>query len=173
MIDTTGELSVGRDWARSLALPALCIAVSVVFWFGMTMQVDSFFERRFQSQSWLVFPLIAPFTLWVGYRLVWPVGALIRMTPDGFQDRRMNGTVIPWTEIRNAVRKGEFVYLTLKRTFARSYRFSPSQRILKATRKNAGPTHLLIAHWCVAATGDELLEAIQAYRRAHAPEGRA
>ena len=166
-IDTTAEHEIGRDWARSLALPLICAICTVVFWYGIKITPESYYEHRFQTGAYIILPLIAPFGLYWLFRLIWPVGALIRITPEGFADRRVNRAMIPWSEITNVVRRGEFLSLTLSRKFLKTYRMSLSQKAIKASRKSARPSHLLVADGFVAQSGTTLKDIVMAYHQAY------
>ncbi|MEM1151844.1 MAG: hypothetical protein AAGI03_15065, partial [Pseudomonadota bacterium] len=148
-------------------LPLICAGCSVAFYFGVISQPESFYEHRFQTASYVILPLIAPFSLWALFRVFWPVGALLRISPVGFADRRVNPTTIPWSDVSNVAQKGEFVSLTLSRRFLKTYRFSPSQKLLKSFRKSARPSQLLVACWCVADTPSNLGATVEAYHKAY------
>ena len=158
--DTSGEIRIQRDWKRSLALPAICLFLALASIYGMQIEPHSIYEHRSHSASFIMFPtfsVLFPFTL---FRLFVPWGAPVRMSPAGFVDLRAGTRPIPGYEISNVVRRGEFVSLTLKRKFAKGYKLSFTQRALKATRKSAGPTHLLVAYWCLETTPVQLLEIV-------------
>ena len=166
-IDISAQRRIGRDWAKSLALSAICLCLVVAAVYGTQIEVDSYHDRRFRSGSFVFLPILVPFTLWVLFRLVWPVGALVLVGPEGFADRRVNPATVPWAEITNPVRRGQFISLTLSRRVLKDYPMSVSQRLIKAGRKTARPSHLLVADWCLAKTQGELLQMITAYRDAY------
>lgn len=128
------------------------------------MNPESFYERRFHSASFVMLPGFSALSIFTLYRLFLPWGAPIRMGSAGFVDLRAGTRTIPWNEISNVVRRGDYVSLTLKPKFAKDYPISLSQKVLKATRRSAGPTHLLVADWCLATETDELAELISLYR---------
>ena len=174
--DAAGETRIGRDWVKSLALAAICIFLVAVSAYGVGIEPEGRIDRRFRSGSFVMLPIFALVTPLVLVRLVLPWGAPVRFGPAGFADLRAGPDTIPWEEISNVVRRGDYVTLTLRRRYAKTYRWSPTQRALKAMRKSAGPTHLLVAEWCLATTATDLLEAIVAARARYAtpePEPRS
>ena len=165
-LDTTAEMTVGRDWVKSLALIAICISVCVAFAYIIQTDGTGYYEMRARTGGYLILPLMVPFTLWVIYRLFVPFGALLQFGPDGFADRRVNTALVPWSEIKNIVARSDFVTLTLSRRFVKSYPMSLGQRILKRRRK-AGPGHLVVADWCIKPTELDIKDILSAYRAAH------
>lgn len=158
--EISSETRVQRNWIKSFALPAICLFVALASVYGMQIEPHSVYEHRFHSASFIIFPIFSvlfPFTL---FRLFVPWGAPVKMSSVGFIDLRAGSRLIPWDEVSNVVRRGEFVSLTLKRKFAKDYEMSFTQRMLKATRKSAGPTHLLVADWCLETSPEQLLEII-------------
>lgn len=159
-----GETHINRDWARSLSLLVICVGIVAASIYGVQSEPSSYYEHRFHSGSFIMLPVFSVLSFFVLYRCFVPWGAPVRISQDGFADFRAGNVWIPWTEISNAVRKGEYVSLTLHRKYAKSYPFSLSQRALKASRKSAGPTHVLIAAWCLKTNSHHLLDTITAYR---------
>lgn len=112
-------------------------------------------------------PISVVFLIFVVYGLVIPFGAPVRITPEGFIDLRIGSKIIPWTEIRNVSRKGQFVALTLNRKFAAAYKLSITQHVLKRFTKSAGPSHILVAEWCLTMTQTQLMDSVSEYRTTH------
>lgn len=166
-VDTSVCTKIGRDWIKSICLVLICLAVSSIMIWALTIEPDGYHDRRLQNGAYVMAPFMVPFTIWVTYRLVLPFGALLVMAPEGFADRRVNAQIIPWSEITNIVRRGEFTSLTLSRRFVKSYHFSPSQRLIKWYRKSARPSHLLVAQWCVAPGEIPFATIVNAYHSAH------
>jgi hypothetical protein len=166
-IDTSDEHRIGRDWIKSIALVLICVLVTMLMIYATTTTGTSRHDIRFRNGAYVMLPFMAPFTLWVVYRLFVPIGALLCISRDGFADRRVSPQIIPWSEISNIVRRGEFTSLTLSRTFLPTYRFSLSQRLLKWRRKSARPSHLLIADWCLARGETALVDILKAYHTAY------
>ncbi|MEL7527189.1 MAG: hypothetical protein AAFN16_15530 [Pseudomonadota bacterium] len=160
----TGGTHINRDWARSLSLLVICVGIVAASVYGVQSEPDSYYEHRFHSGSFIMLPVFSVLSVFVLYRCFVPWGAPVRINAEGFADLRAGKDEIPWTEVSNVVRKGEYVSLTLRRKYARSYPFSLSQKALKATRKSAGPTHLLVAAWCLKTNSHHLLDTIMAYR---------
>lgn len=165
-LDTTIEMTVGRDWVKSLALIAICVSVCVVFAYIIQGEGKGVYEMRARTGGYLILPLMVPFTVWVTYRLFVPFGSILQFSPDGFADRRVNTALVPWSEIKNIVARSEFVTLTLSRRFVKTYPMSLGQRILKRHRKS-GPGHLVIAYWCIKPTELDIKDILSAYRAAH------
>ncbi|SDC62984.1 hypothetical protein [Ruegeria marina] len=166
--DVSGETRVGRDWPRSVGLPIVCLFLVAVAAYGVSIEPDSWPSRRFHSGSFVILPVFLVFAPLSLYRLIRPWGAPVRLGPQGFVDLRAGRDIIPWDQITNVVARGEFVTLTLRRGFVRTYRISLGQRLLKAMRKSAGPGHLLVAGWCLSRTPSEMADMINAYRSAYA-----
>jgi len=165
-IDTSSEMQIGRDWLKSLALIVISVLVCVSFVYAAQSEAQGYYAQRAKTGAYIIVPLMVPFTFWIIFRLFVPFGPLLRVGPDGFADRRVNSDLIPWTEVKNVVARAEFVTLTLSRGFARNYRMSLGQRVLKHRRK-AGPGHLVVAYWCMAEPQSSLKDIIAAYRVAH------
>ncbi|WP_434053449.1 MAG: hypothetical protein RDA78_00645 [Roseibium sp.] len=159
-----GETRINRDWARSLSLLVICVGIVAASVYGVQLEPSGYIDHRFRSGSFIMLPAFSVLSVFVLYRCFVPWGAPVRINAEGFADLRAGKDEIPWSEISNVVRKGEYVSLTLRRKYARSYPFSLSQKALKATRKSAGPTHLLIAAWCLKTSSHHLLDTISAYR---------
>lgn len=166
-IDTSRELEIGRDWKKSIALVAISLGLAALFAFGMQIEPDGYRETRFRDWSYLLLPAFLALAGWGTYRLFAPRGAPVRLRPDGFVDLRAGKRTIPWTEVRNVARHGNYIYLTLRLAYARRYSFTLSQRLVKSRRSNAGPSHLLLTDWCLAESQSRLLELINAYWTAH------
>ena len=147
-----------------MALPATCIGMAFVSLYGIQIETDSLYAHRFHSASFLMLPAFSALAAFTLFRIFVPWGAPVRISPAGFIDLRAGSRMIPWSEVSNVVRRGEYVTLTLKRKFAKSYKMSLTQKAIKARRKSAGPSHLLIADWCLEASPQELLEIISKYR---------
>jgi hypothetical protein len=165
-IDTSTELRIGRDWVKSLALIGICIFVCVAFVYAAQSEDRGYYAQRAKTGAYLILPLMVPFTFWVIFRLFVPIGPLLRIGPDGFADRRVNTDLIPWAEIKNVVARSEFVTLTLSRSFQKGYPMSLGQRLLKRHRK-AGPSHVVVAYWCLNEPKTPLKDIITAYLAAH------
>ena len=163
-MDMPAEIRVRRDWPKSLALAAICAGLVAISWYGIRLEPEGSSERRFHSFSFVIFPIFLLFTPFVLYRLIIPLGAPIRADTAGFVDLRAGSKRIPWTEMRNVVRRGAYVSITLNRSFAKDYPWSWTQKLLKSTRKSAGPTHLLVADWCLASTHTDILDIIASFR---------
>lgn len=159
-----GETRINCDWARSLSLLVICVGIVAASIYGVHSEPSSYYEHRFHSGSFIMLPVFSVLSVFVLYRCFVPWGAPVRISAEGFADLRAGKEEIPWSEISNVVRKGEYVSLTLRRKYARSYPFSVSQKALKATRKSAGPTHLLVAAWCLKTNSHHLLDTIAAHR---------
>ncbi len=166
-IDTSAETRIGRDWGKFLALLGLCALLVPLFAWGTQIVPESHYARRFHSGSFLALPGFAALGAWALCRSLLPFGAVLRIGPAGVADLRVSRMVIPWAEIRNVVAGGSFVTLTLSRGFAGRYPFAPGLGLLTAGRRAAGPSHLLISDWGLAATRDEILALIAAYRARH------
>ncbi|WP_305988018.1 hypothetical protein [Roseibium sp. MMSF_3544] len=158
------ETRINRDWPKTLALVAICLGLVAASLYGVQSEPDSYQERRFQHGSFFILPIFSVLSVFTVFRVFVPLGAPVRVNLTGFTDLRAGKTPIPWSEISNVVRKGEYVSLTLKRKYAKTYPFSWSQRALKASRKSAGPTHLLVAVWCLKTSSPDLLDIVSAYR---------
>ena len=165
--DTNLDLQIGRDWIKSLALAAICIFVLAASIYGVLLDPSSATDRRFHNSSFVILPVFLGLSVFVLYRLVAPWGAPVRLGPSGFTDLRAGSKTIPWDQISNVVTRGEFMTLTLRRGFTKTYRMSLTQRILKARRKSAGPNHLLVADWCLSTSKGELAQLVTAYRTNH------
>ena len=165
--DTTQETRIGRDWLKSVVLWVLCIVMCLIAAYGVQIEVDGPIDQRFQTGSWFLLTTMGLFAVWVSFRLVIPFGALVILGPHGIADRRINPDLIPWTEVTNIASKSDFVTLTLTQKFSKSYRLSPSQRVLKALQKTAGPRHVKIAAWCLASRQSELASHAAAFHRDH------
>lgn len=163
-LPASGETHIRRDWLRSLGLLVICFGVFVASLVASTTEPSSYYEHRFHGWSFLFLPVSFVFFFFALYRCFVPWGPPVRISREGFADFRAGNVWIPWSEISNVVRKGEYVSLTLRRKYARSYPFSLSQKALKASRKSAGPTHVLIAAWCLKTDSHRLLDTIKAYR---------
>ncbi|MEO0980173.1 MAG: hypothetical protein AAFY24_23120 [Pseudomonadota bacterium] len=160
----TGGTHINRDWARFLSLLVICIGIVAASVYGVQSEPSSYIDHRFRSGSFIMLPVFSVLSVFVLYRCFVPWGAPVRISAEGFADLRAGKEEIPWSQISNVVRKGEYVSVTLRRKYARSYPFSLSQKALKATRKSAGPTHLLVAPWCLKTNSHHLLDTITAYR---------
>lgn len=165
--DISHDTLIGRDWVKSLALPLICLFVTGASVYGVQIEPHSYYEHRFHSGSFIALPVFSVLTGFAAYRLLVPFGPLLRLTPTGFADRRAGRGLLPWGEITNVVRRGEFISLTMSRKLAKSYRLSLTQRLLKSTRKNARPSHILVADWCLKTRQSELLDLITGYRNAY------
>ncbi|MCU9838906.1 hypothetical protein OEZ49_14100 [Ruegeria sp. WL0004] len=165
--DVSRETRIGRDWPKSVALPIVCLILVAAAAHGIGIEPDSLPSRRFHRGSFVILPVFSVLGLVSLYRLVFPWGAPVRFGPQGFVDLRAGRETIPWTQITNAVARGDFVILTLRRGFARSYRISVSQKLLKSMRKSVGPGHLMIASWCLSQVPAEMVRMIDAYRVAY------
>lgn len=165
--DVSRETRIGRDWPKSVALPIVCLILVAAAAHGIGIEPDSLPSRRFHRGSFVILPVFSGLGLVSLYRLVFPRGAPVRFGPQGFVDLRAGRETIPWTQITNAVARGDFVILTLRRGFARSYRTSVSQKLLKSMRKSVGPGHLMIASWCLSQVPAEMVRMIDAYRVAY------
>ncbi|WP_090214115.1 hypothetical protein [Litoreibacter janthinus] len=165
-LDTSAEMAIGRDWVKSLALIGICVFVCVFFVHAIQSEASGYYQQRAKTGGYLILPLMVPFTLWVVFRLFVPFGPLLRISPDGFADRRVNTRLVPWSEVKNIVARSEFVTLTLSRGFTKSYSMSLGQRLLKWKRK-AGPSHLVVAYWFIKPTETNLKDILSAYRAAH------
>lgn len=160
-----GETRINRDWARSLSLLVICVGIIAASVYGVQSEPSSYIDHRFRSGSFIMLPVFSCLSVFVLYRCFVPWGAPVRINAEGFADLRAGKAEIPWSEISNVVRKGEYVSLTLRRKYARSYPFSLTQKALKASRKSAGPTHLLVAAWCLKTSSHHLLDTIAVYRK--------
>ena len=165
-LDTSAEMAIGRDWVKSLALIGICVFVCVAFAYIVQSETSGYYQQRAKTGGYFILPLMVPFTLWVTFRLFVPLGPLLRISPEGFADRRVNTRLVPWSEVKNIVARSDFVTLTLSRGFAKSYPMSLGQRLLKWKRK-AGPSHLVVAYWCTKPTEINLKDILSAYRAAH------
>lgn len=165
-IDTSKELTVGRDWVKSIALVGICLFVCVFFVHAVQTDASGYYAQRAKSGGYIALPILVPFTIWAIYRLFIPFGPLLRISPEGFADRRVNSQLVPWAEIKNVVARSEFVTLTLSQGFSKSYSMSLGQRLLKRHRK-AGPRHLVVAYWCTAMSGLNLKDCLTTYLEAH------
>ena len=161
-VDTSQEMTIGLDWARSLALLLTCVIVLVAFTNFIQDDGTRLIDRRARFAAHFVLPIFAVFTPWVLFRLFVPFGPLLRIGPDGFSDGRVNKDLVPWPEVSNIVARSEVVTLTLSLKFARSYRMSLGQKFLKRRRK-AGPSHLVIATSFLASTEPHLKDILAAY----------
>jgi len=162
--DTTTEMQIGRDWTKSLALTAILICLLFVWAYGTTIEPHDLYDRRFRDASILMLPIFSVLSVVTLVSLVKPWGAPVRISPSGFFDLRAGSRIVPWDEISNVVRRGDYVTLTLKRRFGKTYRMSLTQKALKASRKSAGPNHLLIADWCLETNPHQLFDIVTAYR---------
>lgn len=162
-IDIGQDRRIGRDWVKSLALIAICIGTCIFFVYAAQSEASGYYEQRAKTGAYFILPLMVPFTVWVIFRLFVPFGALILINPQGVADRRVNRNLIPWREISNVVRRGEYTVLTLKPGFLKTYSFNIGQKLLKSRRKTAGPRHMLIAPWSVAVQNHSLDELIETY----------
>lgn len=165
-IETSHEITVSRDWPRSLALILLCIFTFAAFAYFMQSDATSSHDRRAKTASYIIVPIMAVFTPWAIFRTLVPFGPLLRIGPNGFSDRRINAELVPWSEVKNIVSRSEFVTLTLSRRFAKTYSMSLGQKILKRRRK-AGPSHLVVADWCMQRTTPPLQDLLATYWKAH------
>jgi hypothetical protein len=147
-----------------LCLLFACLAG--VSWFGLQITPSSVYDHRFHDASFILFPLMCVLTPLAFWRLIAPLGPPIRMDGEGITDLRAGAEKVLWSDILNVVQRGEYVILTLSRKRAKTYPFSWSQRLLKTTRKSAGPSHLLIALWCLKTTRSTLFEQIETHRGA-------
>ncbi|WP_422040079.1 hypothetical protein [Roseibium sp.] len=163
-LPANGETHIRRDWGRTLALLVICVGIVAASLYGVLTEPDGYYDRRFRNASFIMLPVFSVLSVFVLYRCFVPWGPPVRINAEGFADFRAGNVWIPWSEISNVVRKGEYVSLTLRRKYARSYPFSLSQKALKASRKSAGPTHVLIAAWCLKTDSHRLLDTIRAYR---------
>ena len=145
-LDTSAEMAIGRDWVKSLALIGICVFVCVAFAYIVQSETSGYYQQRAKTGGYFILPLMMPFTLWVTFRLFVPLGPLLRISPEGFADRRVNTRLVPWS--------------------AKSYPMSLGQRLLKWKRK-AGPSHLVVAYWCTKPTEINLKDILSAYRAAH------
>lgn len=167
--DTTQETRIGRDWPRSVGMPLAAAFVVACSAYGVQIEDPSgYYETRFHSASFWMLPVFSVLVLVALKMLLVPFGAPVRLSPDGFADLRAAPVTVPWSEITNAVRRGQYVVLTLSRRIAKDFPFTLTQRALKAMRKSAGPSHLLVADWCLAITPTDLADLVAAYRQAHA-----
>lgn len=167
--DTTQETRIGRDWPRSVGMPLAVGFVVACSAYGVQIEdASNHWERRFHRASFWMLPVFSVLLLVSLKMLFLPVGAPVRLGPDGFADLRAAPVTVPWSEITNSVRRGQYVVLTLSRRIAKDFPFTLTQRALKAMRKSAGPSHLLVADWCLATTPTELADIVAAYRQAHA-----
>lgn len=167
-IDISLHRTIGRDWIKSCALFAICACCTALMVYATTTTGTSAHDIRFRSGAYFILPFMAPFTVWVLYRLVVPFGALLSVSPDGFADRRVNSDIVPWSGIGNITRRGEFISITLKRGVLKTYTFSTSQRLIKSRRKTARPSHLLVATWGVAPANLDLVTLLKSYHGAYA-----
>lgn len=165
-LDTSQEMTIGRDWARSLVLLLICVFVLVSFTYFLRTEADGHIDQRAKTGAYIIVPIFALFTPFVIFRLFVPFGPLLRIGPEGFADRRVSSQLVPWSEVKNIVARSEFVTLTLSRRFAKTYPMSLGQKILKRRRK-AGPSHLVVADWCVKQTSPGLFDILTSYRAAH------
>jgi hypothetical protein len=166
VIDTSKEMTVNRDWVKSLALIGICLLLCAVFFHLVQGDATSYYEQRAKTGGYIALPILVPFTLWIIFRLFIPFGPVLWIGPDGFADRRVSSQLIPWVEIKNIVARSEFVTLTLSQSFSKSYSMSFGQRLLKLHRK-AGPRHLVVAYWCTATTDLSLRDALITFLEAH------
>jgi hypothetical protein len=165
-IDTSKELTVSRDWVKSIALISICLFVCAFFVHTVQSDATGYYAQRAKTGGYIGLPILVPFTVWIIFRLFVPFGPLLRISPEGFADRRVNSQLIPWTEIKNVVARSDFVTLTLSQGFSKSYSMSIGQRLLKRKRK-AGPRHLVVAYWCTAMPEFNLKDILTAYLEAH------
>nr|WP_319385901.1 hypothetical protein [uncultured Roseibium sp.] len=163
-LPASGETHINRDWMRTLALLVICVGIVAASLHGLLTEPDGYNDRRFRNASFIMLPVFSVLSVFVLYRCFVPWGAPVRISHEGFADLRAGNVWIPWSEISNVVRKGEYVSLTLRRKYARTYPFSLSQKALKASRKSAGPTHVLIAASFLKTDSHHLLDTISAYR---------
>ena len=161
--DVTGSMSVGRDWVKAVAFSAVCVFLVIVSAYGVQMEPTGVVDMRFHSGSFIILPVFSVMTLFSLYRLAVPWGPPVRISTEGIVDLRAGSRIIPWDQISNVVARGELIQLTLRRNFAKEYPYSLTQRILKATRRSAGPGHLLIAPWFLATTTEQLIKNIKAH----------
>lgn len=163
-LQANGETRINRDWARLIGLLVVCVGLVGTSLWALTTEPSGYYGHRFHGLSYFLLPASFFFFFFALYRCFVPWGPPVRISREGFADFRAGNVWIPWSEISNVVRKGEYVSLTLRRKYARSYPFSLSQKALKASRKSAGPTHVLIAAWCLKTDSHRLLDTIKAYR---------
>ena len=168
--DTSREIHIQRDWKKSVALVALSAALIAVFLLGTQIELDDPDDWEFYITSWTLLPVFCGLFVFALYRLLVPQGAPVRLSPEAFHDARAGKNPIPWAEVRNVARHGSWIFLTMRLAYARKYPFTLSQRLLKSTRKRAGPSHVMIADWCLAAEQRELRELIEAYWGQYGPE---
>ena len=166
-IDISSETLIGRDLTKSVALFGVCVFLTCGSALAIKIEPGGYYGNRLHSASFVGLPLFSFFAGFVLYRLFVPRGAPVRLSRDGFSDLRAGAALIPWDEITNVVRRGQYVSLTLSRKFVKSYPFSLTQRVLKSTRKSARPSHVLVADWCLKTGHMQMLELIQAYREAY------
>ncbi|MFD0980009.1 hypothetical protein [Tropicimonas aquimaris] len=165
-IPISEEFSVERDWPRTVGLVAIGLLLIAASAYGVQMEVDGYRDRRFRSDSFVILPL-ASFLLCIAiWRLIVPFGAPLRIRRSGLVDLRINRTEIPWTAVRNCVRRGDFVILTLRPSFSKSYTVPVEQKLVKAMHKRVGPNHLMIATWCLEISSTDLKDVIDRYRNA-------
>ena len=155
---------VTRDWPRTLGLVAVGLFLIAAAAYGVQLEPDGHQARRFHQDSFVILPLASLLACVAIWRLVIPLGAPLLIGRTGITDLRMNRAEIPWDAVRHCARKGDFVVLTLKPTFARTYRVPVEQKLVKAAYKRIGPNHLMLATWCLNTTPQELLEIVQRYR---------
>ena len=111
-MDTTRETNIGRYWLKSLVLAAISVGILVASWYGVQIEVDIYSaraERSFRNLSFIMLPAFTVFSVFVIFRLFVPVGTQVRLSSAGFTDLRAGRSEIPWNEITNVVRRGEFV----------------------------------------------------------------
>jgi hypothetical protein len=166
-LNVSDETLIKRDWLKSIALAVLTFCLAIAFRYGVQIEPTSVYDHRFHNASIWMLPSSVVFLFFVLYRLVIPIGAPVRLSPAGFMDLRVGRKIMPWNEIRNVSRKGQFVALTLNRKFAATYPLSITQRILKTFTKSAGPSHILIAEWCLMTDQTQLTSLLNEYREAH------
>ncbi|SNS60711.1 hypothetical protein [Tropicimonas sediminicola] len=160
------EFRVERDWPRTVGLIAIGLLLMAVSAYGVQMEVDGYRDRRFHRDSFVILPL-ASFLLCIAiWRLLVPFGAPLRIRRSGLIDLRMNRAEIPWAAVRNCVRRGDFVVLTLRPGFSKTYTVPVEQKLVKAMHKRVGPNHLMIATWCLDISSTDLNDVIDRYRSA-------
>lgn len=87
-LDRLNETRIQRDWIKSLALVPNCMSLVVISLHRMRIGPGSFYERRFHTASFLMFPIFSALSAFTLFRLFVPWGAPVRMSPAGFVDLR-------------------------------------------------------------------------------------
>ena len=157
---------IAKDTMQAVRLVAVSpLFVGFGYW---VIQVITDFGDRYAFGAylcgWALIVIFLTVFIYQTYHLFGLPKYPLVINQSGTTDTRTSLQLIPWKQISNVAKKGEFVCLTLRRKFSEQYCRSKLARYEKWRRKDVGPSHVLLSVAHLKTTRDELFELISQVR---------